>query len=53
MEEFGWACRRRKLKENVAKSKVMQFARDGIFEEMNIMMDGLAFGAETWSLREA
>ena len=31
---------RRKLKVNVAKSKVMRSASDGIVGEMNIMMDG-------------
>ena len=41
VEEFGSACGRRKLKLNVAKSKVMRSARDGIEGEMNIMMDGL------------
>ena len=41
VEEFGRVCRRRKLKVNLAKSKVMQSARDGIVGEMNIMMDGL------------
>ena len=39
MEEFGKVCRRRKLKVTVAKSKVMRSARDGIADEMNIMMD--------------
>ena len=29
------------MKVNVAKSKVMRSARDGIVGEMNIMMDGL------------
>ena len=41
VEEFCRVCRRRKLKVNVAKSKVMRSARDGIVGEMNIMMDGL------------
>ena len=40
MEEIGWVCRRRKLKVNVVKSKVMRSARDGIVGEMNIIMDG-------------
>ena len=30
VEEFGRVCRRRKLKVNVARSKVMRSARDGI-----------------------
>ena len=38
MEEFGGVCRRKKLK--VKKSKVMLYARDCIFGEMNFMMDG-------------
>ena len=41
VEEFGRVWRRRKLKVNLAKSKVMQSARDGFVKEMNIMMDGL------------
>ena len=36
----GRICRRRKLKVNVAKSKVMRSARDGVVGVMNIMMDG-------------
>ena len=40
VEEFGRVCRRRKLKVNVSKSKVMRSARNGIVGEMNIMMDG-------------
>ena len=34
--------RRRKLKVNVAKSKVLRSARDCIVGEINIMMDGIA-----------
>ena len=41
VEEFGRVYRRRKLKVNVTKSKVMRSAREGIVGEMNIMMDGL------------
>ena len=41
VEKLGRVCWRRKLKVNVAKSEVMQSARDGIVGEMNIMMDGL------------
>ena len=41
VEEFCNVCRRRKLKLNVAKSKGMQSVREGIFGEMNIMIDGL------------
>ena len=41
VEEFGRVCRRRKLKVNLAKSKVMRYARYGNVGEMNIMMDGL------------
>ena len=37
--EFGRVCRRRKLKVNVTKSKVMRSARDGIVGEMNIKME--------------
>ena len=33
VEEFGRVCRRRKLKVNVAKSKVMRSARDCIIRE--------------------
>ena len=40
VEEFGRVCRRRKLNINLAKSKVMRSARDGMVGEMNIMMDG-------------
>ena len=40
VEKFGRVCRRRKLKVNLAKSKVMRSARDGMVCEMNIMMDG-------------
>ena len=38
-EENGRVCRR-KLKVNVAKSKVMRSARVGTVGEMNIMIDG-------------
>ena len=41
VEEFHRVCRRKKLKVNVAKSKVMRSAIVGIVGEMNIMMDGL------------
>ena len=40
VEEIGWVCRRRKLKMNLDKSKVIRSARDGMVGEMNIMMDG-------------
>ena len=40
VEEFGRDCGRRKLNVNVAKSKVMRSAADGIVEEVNIMIDG-------------
>ena len=33
-------CRKRKLKVNVAMSKDMRSARDGIVGEMNIVMNG-------------
>ena len=36
----GRVCRRRKLKVNLAKSKVMRSASDGMVGEMNTMMDG-------------
>ena len=39
MEEFGWARRRRKLKVNVTKSKIMRSVIYGIFGEMNILVD--------------
>ena len=38
VEEIDMEFRRGKLKLNVAKSKVMRFARDGIVGEMNIMI---------------
>ena len=41
VEEFVGVCRRMKLKVNVAKSKAMRSARDGIDGEMSIMMAGL------------
>ena len=40
-------CRRRKLKVNVAKSKGMRSARDGMVGEMNIMMDDEVLEEET------
>ena len=40
VEEFSRVCRRRKLKVNEAKSKVMQSTRGGTVGGMNIMMDG-------------
>ena len=40
VEEFNWVCTRKKIKVNVAKSKVMRSASDSIAGEMNIMMDG-------------
>ena len=40
VDELGTIYRRRKLKVNVPKSKVMRSARDGIVGEMNIVMDG-------------
>ena len=40
VKELCRLCRRRKLKVNVAKGKVMRSARDGIVGEMNIVMDG-------------
>ena len=40
VEKFGKVCRRKKLKVNVAKRKVMRSAIDGIVDEMNIMIDG-------------
>ena len=39
MEEIDWVCRRRKLKVNVSKRKVMRSARDGTVGETNIIMD--------------
>ena len=36
----GRVCRGRKSILNVVKSKFMRSARDGIVQEMNIMMDG-------------
>ena len=38
-EEFIRVCIRKKLKVNVTKNKVMQYVRDGIIMEMNIVMD--------------
>ena len=40
MKEFGRVCRGRKLKVNVAKSKVMLSDTDDTVGEMNIKMDG-------------
>ena len=37
VEEFGRVCRRRKLKVNVVKSKVIGSDTDGIVGEMNII----------------
>ena len=39
VEEFSRAYKKRILKVNVAKNKVMRSVRDGIVGEMNIMMD--------------
>ena len=41
VEEFGRVFNRMKFRVDVAMSKVMRSARDGIVGEMNIMMDGL------------
>ena len=40
VEKFGRNCRRRKLKVNLAKSRVMRSVRNDIVGEMSIMMDG-------------
>ena len=43
VEELDKVCRRRKLKVNLCKRKVIRCSRDGMVGEMNIMMDGEVF----------
>ena len=40
MSEFGRVCKRRKLKVNVAKSKVMRCSRYGNGDRMHVVLNG-------------
>ena len=40
MSEFGRVCERRKLKENVGKSKVMRCSRYENGDRMNVILNG-------------
>ena len=40
MSEFGRICKRRKLRVNVGKSKVMRFSRFGNGDRMHVILNG-------------
>ena len=43
MSEFGRVCKRKKLRVNVGKSKVMRCSRYGNVERMNVMLNSEPF----------